>query len=81
MAVLICLYTIALPHFGFIVASILLLTLSMIVVELRHPLIILASSTVFTVLFSLALRTVDYVPMPMARPDEWLDLFVYRMGW
>lgn len=71
-------YPFAMNYLGFILTTVLALVLSSLILGSRRLVAVAASAIVFAVVFAFLLKTVIYVPMPLAWPDRLLDQAIYR---
>jgi len=71
-------YPLAMSLLGFTAATTLALWASSLLASRRRPWLTLLALLVFTVAFAVALKTVIYVPVPAAWPDQLIDAILYR---
>ena len=64
---------------GFVLSTVIALVLSCLLLRIRRPAVVIASSIVLAVAFAVLLRTVLYVPMPSGWLDQRIDQVIYRM--
>lgn len=64
---------------GFVLSTVIALVLSCLLLRIRRPAVVVASSVVLAVAFAVLLRTVLYVPMPSGWLDRHIDQVIYQM--
>lgn len=64
---------------GFVLSTVIALVLSCLLLRIRRPALIIASSVVIAVAFAVLLRTVLYVPMPSGWLDQRIDQVIYQV--
>lgn len=64
---------------GFVLSTVIALVLSCLLLRIRRPVVVVASSIVLAVAFAVLLRTVLYVPMPSGWLDQRIDQVIYQM--
>jgi hypothetical protein len=72
-------YPFVIPAAGFIVATGITLSLSLVLLGMRRYLVIVLGVVLFTLALSVVMRLVIYVPMPAVGLDEALDRLLFAL--
>jgi hypothetical protein len=72
-------YPFVIPATGFIVATGITLSLSLVLLGMRRYLVIVLGVVLFTLALSVVMRLVIYVPMPAVGLDEALDRLLFAL--
>ncbi|MBP1849265.1 tripartite tricarboxylate transporter TctB family protein [Rhizobium halophytocola] len=72
-------YPVALPIAGFLVSTILAMTISFWLLKMGRPIVGFFGAVVFALALSVLFATVFYIPVPQGVVDTWLTEYLYTL--